>query len=462
KAAGPGEALLAGRPAPTAPNQGEGPAVREREAAAGPGETCPGRGGSGRARPSRGRARVHLGVLYQPLGAAGFQGCPQTSRGVTPRFPRRAGSPPPPTEALPARPAAAAPRPRPLPAASAALASLPALGGSRPGQSEPPALRVCEWWRCRAVRVLSSRRERAAVPPGQERPRPRAEDQEGTWGRAAAALGRAGAGWRPRSCACCCPWDPGAGTEASPADSDPLPRLPWPPRRGGRKMPVKKKRKSPGVAAAVAEDGGLKKCKISSYCRSQPPARLISGEEHFSSKKCLAWFYEYAGPDEVVGPEGMEKFCEDIGVEPENIIMLVLAWKLEAESMGFFTKEEWLKGMTSLQCDCTEKLQNKFDFLRSQLNDISSFKNIYRYAFDFARDKDQRSLDIDTAKSMLALLLGRTWPLFSVFYQYLEQSKYRVMNKDQWYNVLEFSRTVHADLSNYDEDVLVSIITVFS
>ncbi|MBW05140.1 DCN1-like protein 5, partial [Eschrichtius robustus] len=74
-------------------------------------------------------------------------------------------------------------------------------------------------------------------------------------------------------------------------------------------------------------------------------------------------------------------------------------------------------------CDCTEKLQNKFDFLRSQLNDISSFKNIYRYAFDFARDKDQRSLDIDTAKSMLALLLGRTWPLFSVFYQYLEKIK---------------------------------------
>ena len=23
--------------------------------------------------------------------------------------------------------------------------------------------------------------------------------------------------------------------------------------------------------------------------------KIISGEEHFSSKKCLAWFYEYAG-----------------------------------------------------------------------------------------------------------------------------------------------------------------------
>lgn len=26
------------------------------------------------------------------------------------------------------------------------------------------------------------------------------------------------------------------------------------------------------------------------------------------------------------------------------------------------------------------------------------------------------------------------------------------MNKDQWYNVLEFSRTVNTDLRNYDED----------
>lgn len=25
------------------------------------------------------------------------------------------------------------------------------------------------------------------------------------------------------------------------------------------------------------------------------------------------------GTDDVVGPEGMEKFCEDIGVEPENV-----------------------------------------------------------------------------------------------------------------------------------------------
>lgn len=153
-----------------------------------------------------------------------------------------------------------------------------------------------------------------------------------------------------------------------------------------------------------------------------------------------------------MGPEGMEKFCEDVGVEPENIVMLSLAYKLNADRMGFFTSEEWMKGMTELQCDTITKLQNRLDYLKAMLNDPSTFKNIYRYAFDFARDKDQRSMDMDTAKEMLTLVLGKNWSLFTYFHQFLEQAKYKVINKDQWCNILEFSRAIHSDLSNYDED----------
>uniref|UniRef100_UPI0035902B56 DCN1-like protein 4 n=1 Tax=Myxine glutinosa TaxID=7769 RepID=UPI0035902B56 len=209
-------------------------------------------------------------------------------------------------------------------------------------------------------------------------------------------------------------------------------------------MPVKKKRRSP-----FGEDNPIKRSKSSARSNLSESAK---SDDAFSTKRCIAWFIEYTEKDDIVGPLGMEKFCEDIGVEPENIIMLVLAWKLEAENMGYFTRQEWLKGMTSLQADNVTKLQNKFDYLRSFLNESVCFKQIYRYAFDFAREKDQRSLDIDTAKSMLALLLGRTWSLFSSFHQFLEQSKYKVINKDQWCNVLEFSRTINMDLSNYDED----------
>lgn len=81
----------------------------------------------------------------------------------------------------------------------------------------------------------------------------------------------------------------------------------------------------------------------------------------------------------------MEKFCEDIGVEPENVVMLVLAYKMNARQMGFFTLSEWLKGLSELQCDSIYKIQQKLEYLRNQLNDPHIFKGIYRYAYDFAR-----------------------------------------------------------------------------
>ncbi|XP_035640343.1 DCN1-like protein 4 isoform X4 [Oncorhynchus keta] len=120
-------------------------------------------------------------------------------------------------------------------------------------------------------------------------------------------------------------------------------------------------------------------------------------------------------------------------------------------------QREWRSSVKTLEwnpkmCDSTERLRNSLDYLRSVLNNTSNFKLIYRYAFDFAREKDQRSLDLNTAKCMLGLLLGKTWSLFPVFNQFLEQSKYKVINKDQWCNVLEFSRTINLELSNYDED----------
>lgn len=107
----------------------------------------------------------------------------------------------------------------------------------------------------------------------------------------------------------------------------------------------------------------------------------------FSQKRCLTWFREYTTSDDpdMLGPEGMEKFCEDIGVEPENVVMLVLAYKMQARQMGFFSKEEWLKGLCEMQCDSIQKLQYRLDYLRCLLNDQNTFKAIYRYAYDFAR-----------------------------------------------------------------------------
>lgn len=61
-------------------------------------------------------------------------------------------------------------------------------------------------------------------------------------------------------------------------------------------------------------------------------------------------------------------------------------------------------------------------------------------------------MDVDTAKGMLQLMLGKNWPLVEMFSTFVDQSKYKVINKDQWSNILEFSRTISQNLDNYDVD----------
>jgi len=214
-------------------------------------------------------------------------------------------------------------------------------------------------------------------------------------------------------------------------------------------MPPRRKRK-----AATREETKLKKQK--DECLTSFKSQSLTDElgKPFSVKRCRAWFEHYAGQDQpdTIGPEGVEKLCKDLGVDPEDTVMLVLAWKLQAETMGFFTFHEWSKGMLSIDCDSTAKLKARLNGLKSLTSDSTTFKKIYRYAFDFCRNQDQRTLDIDTAVTMMHLLLDGSWPLLDDFLEFLQNSKYKVLNRDQWCNVLEFSRSINADLSNYDED----------
>jgi hypothetical protein len=54
--------------------------------------------------------------------------------------------------------------------------------------------------------------------------------------------------------------------------------------------------------------------------------------------------------DNAIGPEGIYQLCEEAGVAPEDISMLILAWQLGAQRAGHFTWEEWSAGMRKLEC----------------------------------------------------------------------------------------------------------------
>lgn len=112
-------------------------------------------------------------------------------------------------------------------------------------------------------------------------------------------------------------------------------------------------------------------------------------ESKFNTNRLIAWFKQYTTIDDTLtlGPEGMERFCQDIKVEPEDIVMLVIAYKMNAKNMGYFTQSEWMRGLSDPEvlCDTPTKLQNKLNYFYNLINDPQTFKMIFRYAYDFAR-----------------------------------------------------------------------------
>ncbi|KAB1281910.1 DCN1-like protein 4 [Camelus dromedarius] len=69
--------------------------------------------------------------------------------------------------------------------------------------------------------------------------------------------------------------------------------------------------------------GSLRSCSSSDcFSKVMPPRkkrRPASGDDLSAKKSRHDRLHFITGTDDVVGPEGMEKFCEDIGVEPENV-----------------------------------------------------------------------------------------------------------------------------------------------
>lgn len=147
------------------------------------------------------------------------------------------------------------------------------------------------------------------------------------------------------------------------------------------------KRRAAQTTQEVAQTQS-KRPKTTTASRSNKQQQQPQEDTKFNTNRLIAWFKKYTTDDPAqLGPEGMERFCQDIKLEPENIAMLVIAWKMQAKNMGYFTQQEWIKGLgdPEVQCDTPAKLQNKLSYFYSMMNDPQSFKMIFRYAYDFAR-----------------------------------------------------------------------------
>ncbi|EPS60007.1 hypothetical protein M569_14797, partial [Genlisea aurea] len=116
---------------------------------------------------------------------------------------------------------------------------------------------------------------------------------------------------------------------------------------------------------------------------SQPQVKSVADTRHIEEL-----YNRYKDPYvDMIMADGITLLCNDIQVDPQDIVMLVVSWHMKAATMCEFSKQEFIGGLQSMGIDSLEKFREKLPFMRSELRDEHKFREIYNFAFGWAKEK---------------------------------------------------------------------------
>ncbi|RAL41395.1 hypothetical protein DM860_010189 [Cuscuta australis] len=170
------------------------------------------------------------------------------------------------------------------------------------------------------------------------------------------------------------------------------------------------------------------------------------------------WFYTYAdGSSGLIEPDGVLHLCSDLEIDYTDVRILLLAWKMQAKKQGFFTLEEWRKGIKDLNVDTIERLKQTITKLVDEVKHYSTMLlDFYTYAFKYnLTEFSEKSVDKETCCTLLENILGSKFQSqIAKLIQYLMcQTEYKALNMDQWLGVYRFCQEISfPDCSNYGEE----------
>jgi len=214
------------------------------------------------------------------------------------------------------------------------------------------------------------------------------------------------------------------------------------------------------------------------------PGRRKGDSSAPSSQKILLLFEKYKEPEgDDITIEGTIRLCTDLDVDPEDVVLLAVAYELKSPGIGQWTKSGWMEGWKNIGADSIPEMKNSLVKLRDQLgSDSEYFEKVYKHTFDFARNDGQRSLGLDTAQAFWNLLIphgfaggaltriamqdddgdedvdmdedeeGWKEEYLQWWFEFLDGRGGKGVTKDTWIMFLPFIRSIDAKFSNYNEE----------
>ncbi|KAF8877763.1 hypothetical protein CPB85DRAFT_476917 [Mucidula mucida] len=88
---------------------------------------------------------------------------------------------------------------------------------------------------------------------------------------------------------------------------------------------------------------------VDAYFHESAGRRQSGGASSASSSKLTALFDKYKESDgEDISIDGTILLCQDLDVNPEDVVLLCVAYELKSKRMGTWTRKEWIDGWKAL------------------------------------------------------------------------------------------------------------------
>ncbi|KAK4046367.1 Scaffold-type E3 ligase [Microbotryomycetes sp. JL221] len=156
--------------------------------------------------------------------------------------------------------------------------------------------------------------------------------------------------------------------------------------------------------------------------------------------------------------DGTILYCQDLEVEPEDVVMLAVAYMTKAPTMGRFAKQGWIEGWKDARKDSIATQRQHIETLRDSLRQSDYYRRMYNFTFDYAKTEGQKSLQLDTASDLWNLLIpldpSSDFPVEHLqwWQEFLVGRGSKAVSRDTWNLFLEFVRTIDSRFEQHDEE----------